>query len=265
MSELPIPVALHQKLQRNSGIQQSGKRALLRLFPKEYGEHTPEWHNLEVLYEDDFVLVVLKPAGMSVHPAGPAHRGTLAHAVAAYYEYTGQSCKVRHIHRLDADTTGPVLYAKHEFSQLRLDEAMRKKQIGRTYIAAVHGQFQEGQGTIHLPIGRDRHHAGKRRVSSTGQQAATHFELLEQYPDASVMRLRLETGRTHQIRVHLSHLGHPIIGDRLYGSDSRLYPHQALHGERLEFEHPWHEDRVTVEASQPEQWHRLLLRLQQGF
>jgi hypothetical protein len=165
LRHLGIPERLIRKLRAGGGIRLSGNRLSLRLFPEEQDGTVPEWHDLQVLYEDDFTLVVHKPAGMPVHPVRSDQQGTLANAVASYYDCTGQRCKIRHIHRLDEDTTGPVLYAKHEFSQVKLDEAMRLKKIGRTYAAVVHGVMKERAGTIRLPIGRDRHHPVRRRVS----------------------------------------------------------------------------------------------------
>jgi 23S rRNA pseudouridine1911/1915/1917 synthase len=261
LRHLGIPERLIRKLRAGGGIRLSGNRLSLRLFPEEQDGTVPEWHDLQVLYEDDFTLVVHKPAGMPVHPVRSDQQGTLANAVASYYDCTGQRCKIRHIHRLDEDTTGPVLYAKHEFSQVKLDEAMRLKKIGRTYAAVVHGVMKERAGTIRLPIGRDRHHPVRRRVSRTGAPAVTHYETLESYRSYSLVRLRLETGRTHQIRVHLSHLGHPIVGDRLYGGSADLYPHQALHGERLEFVHPWSGERIEVDDPRPDSFTQLIVKL----
>jgi 23S rRNA pseudouridine1911/1915/1917 synthase len=189
-----------------------------------------------------------------VHPVERHGTGSLANAVAAYYASTGQAVAVRHIHRLDADTTGPVLYAKNALAQISLDAAMREKRIARVYLAVVHGVPARGRGTIDAPIGRDRHHAGRRRVSPTGEPAVTHYETVRAWPEhnTALLRLRLETGRTHQIRVHLSHIGHPLVGDTLYGGrPSPRIRRQALHGESLAFPHPWTRETVRVEAPLP--------------
>ncbi|GIP39186.1 hypothetical protein J31TS4_24660 [Paenibacillus sp. J31TS4] len=251
---LGLPEGWVRKLAAGGGIVTAGGKVRLRLFPEEApsDRFVPEWRELDVLYEDDFCLVVNKPAGLAVHPTEPGGGGTLANAVAAYYESTGQACRVRHIHRLDEDTTGPVLYAKNDWAQAALDEAMREKRVDRRYAALVQGVVRAGRGTIDAQIGRDRHHAKRRRVSPGGQRAVTRFETAERWADASLLRLRLETGRTHQIRVHLQHLGHPILGDRLYGG--RTVPgltRQALHGESLRFPHPFTGEPVTVEAPWP--------------
>jgi 23S rRNA pseudouridine1911/1915/1917 synthase len=243
-----------KELQQNGDMKQGGGKLRLRLFPEaEYG-FVPEWTALDVLYEDDFVLVVNKPARMPVHPVDRRGTGSLANAVAAYYASTGQAVAVRHIHRLDADTTGPVLYAKNALAQTLLDQAMREKRIERVYLAVVHGVPAHERGTIDAPIGRDRHHAGRRRVSPTGEPAITHYETVRTWPNrnASMLRLRLETGRTHQIRVHLSHIGLPLFGDTMYGGKrSRRIQRQALHGESLSFPHPWTREMMRVAAPLP--------------
>jgi len=254
LESLPIPEPLLRRLRREGGLRESGGRVLLRLFPEERGPYAAEWMPLDILYEDDFCLVVRKPAGMAVHPSSTDGTGTLANAVAGHYEATGQEHKVRHIHRLDVDTTGPVLYAKNAFAHAVLDEAMREKRIERRYIAVVKGRPEPERGVIDLPIGKDRHHPQRRRVSRGGDRAVTRYETVQVLAGgtASVVRLQLETGRTHQIRVHLSHLGHPVWGDKLYGGPASPHiPRQALHGERLLFPHPWTGQQVEVHDPVP--------------
>lgn len=255
-----IPGKLAERLRRQGEWIERGGVVRLRAFPAEPFGFEPEWTDLEVLYEDDFCLVVYKPAFVPVHPPRAGEGGSLANWVAGYYQATGQQVRVRHIHRLDADTTGPVLYAKNEWAQLSLDEQMRNKTIRRQYVAIVRGVPNPEAGTIDAPIGRDRHHGGRRRVSPSGKRAVTHYETVEKWETvpASAVRLRLETGRTHQIRVHLRHIGHPLIGDLLYGGDAHpLMDRQALHGERLEFLHPFDRDPVTVDVPWPSDMIRL--------
>ncbi|MFD1886412.1 RluA family pseudouridine synthase [Paenibacillus wenxiniae] len=239
--------------QSRGEIQLQGDHIRLRVFPNtEYGFRPDYSYNPKVLYEDDHVLVVHKPAGMNVHPSDANDATvTLANAVAAYYERTDQHCAVRHVHRLDEDTTGPVLYAKNELALYLLDEQMRNKSIHRRYIALVHGKVNERLKVINEPIGKDRHHKQRRRVSPGGQSAITHVECVRTTPTASLVRLELETGRTHQIRVHMSHVGHPLIGDTLYGGKSNLLPRQALHGEQLGFIHPWTGEQLSINDPWP--------------
>jgi 23S rRNA pseudouridine1911/1915/1917 synthase len=263
-SWLPLSEAFLGKLLRTGGVSVKGARVRLRLFPNESLEYMPIWMPLEVLYEDDFSLVVYKPARLKVHgdhKQPGSGEPTLADAVASYYASTGQRCKVRHIHRLDEDTTGPVLYAKHEWSQLVLDAAMSRKQIGRSYAALVQGCPNPPRGTIDAAIGKDRHHASRRRVSPTGQAAVTHYEVAERLDNAALVRLRLDTGRTHQIRVHLSYLGHPICGDVLYGGRREGISRQALHGEKLVYSHPLTGERLEIAAPWPADFAELYARL----
>jgi len=214
-----------------------------------------------VLYEDDFCLVLDKPAGMSVHGSHPGQAGTLDVAAAKHMLAQGDNLPVRHIHRLDDDTSGPVLYSKNDLAQHRLDEAMREKEIDRIYIAVVHGRLRKPAGIIDAPIGKDRHHKSRRIVTPGGDEAVTRYERLSVSDAISIARVELETGRTHQIRVHMSHLGHPLIGDSLYGgreAGGYSLGHQALHGEKLLFPHPLTGARVEADSPWPAWLARLL-------
>ncbi|XID95949.1 RluA family pseudouridine synthase [Paenibacillaceae bacterium WGS1546] len=255
---LPLPPKLIAKLMRNRGCLLQGANLRLHLFPRETRDYPSDWMELNILYEDEFTLVVHKPAGIEVHPSEKGQRKTLAHAVAAYYEATGQDLRVRHVHRIDKDTTGPVLYAKNEFAQYRYDKGMREKSIGRVYLALVEGVVENGKGKIDLPIGQDRHHSTRRRVSETGDPAVTHYEVAERFADHTLVRLHLETGRTHQIRVHMSAIGHPLAGDGLYGGKRGIIARQALHGERLVWHHPWTGEKLRVAAPLPDDFRQAL-------
>jgi 23S rRNA pseudouridine1911/1915/1917 synthase len=259
---LPIPPKLAGKLLTENGISKNGTMLKLRLFPKERPGIEPDWKEMNILYEDDFMLIVNKPIGMEVHPSTQGQKGTLANAVAAYYEMTGQTSRVRPIHRIDKDTTGPVLFAKNEFANLVFEKAMKEKQIDRVYFAVVEGRVAQERGVIDAPIGQDRLHSTRRRVSETGEPAITRYEVVERLPGHTVLRLRLETGRTHQIRVHLSHIGHPIAGDGMYGGTRKFIQRQALHGERLTCFHPCTGDKVHVKAPLPDDISGMLQQLQ---
>jgi 23S rRNA pseudouridine1911/1915/1917 synthase len=264
MRQLPVPQKIAGKLIATGGVVRQGKQVRLRLFPRERPEFEAEWTELNVLYEDDFTLVVNKPVGVEVHPSAKGQKGTLAHAVAAYYDTTGQACRVRHIHRLDKETTGPVLYAKNELAHYVFDAAMREKRIERIYTAIAEGVFKDKKGVIDAPIGQDRHHSTRRRVSDTGEKAVTRYDVIERFADHTYVRLRLETGRTHQIRVHLSHLGHPLAGDGMYGGHRDYMKRQALHGEKLIWSHPWTGERMEVRAPLPDDIASLLRTLREA-
>lgn len=177
-----------------------------------------------VLYEDGHALVVDKPPGVLVYPGTEADHDTLAHRVAEHYARTGQVCRVRHVHRLDRDTTGAVLYAKHEYAARTFDALLAAHRIDRRYLALVHGRLAPATGVIDRPIGRDRHMAGRFRVAPTGKPARTRYRVLGTSPGqdgvVSLLECSLESGRTHQIRVHLADTGCPVVGDRLYGASA---------------------------------------------
>ncbi|MFB9275273.1 RluA family pseudouridine synthase [Cohnella cellulosilytica] len=261
---LPLPPKLLSKLMQNRGCLLQGANLRLHLFPRESRDYPSDWMELNILYEDEFTLVVNKPAGIEVHPSEKGQRKTLAHAVAAYYEMTGQDLRIRHVHRIDKDTTGPVLYAKNEFAQYQYDKGMREKTIGRVYVALAEGGVEGNKGRIDKPIGQDRHHSTRRRVSETGDPAVTHYEVVERFADHTLVRLHLETGRTHQIRVHLSSINHPLAGDGLYGGKRGIISRQALHGERLIWRHPWTGEKQQVTAPLPDDFREALDKLRRA-
>lgn len=224
-------------------------RLQLRLFEEEDFGVLPHYHEVEVLYEDEHMIVLNKPEHMDTHPNSPEQTNTLTNAAAFHLQAKGEHRKIKHVHRLDRDTTGAVLFAKHSLAGAILDKMLEERDIKRTYLALVHGKMKRKKGIIHEPIGRDRHHPTRRRVSANGQDAITHFELLETYEkdDLSLIKCELDTGRTHQIRVHLSHIGHPLVGDLLYGGKPFLN-RQALHAAKLDIPHPFTKEIITCHA-----------------
>ncbi|RTE08028.1 RluA family pseudouridine synthase [Paenibacillus whitsoniae] len=258
---LPVPSKYFLRLASKGLIRAEGDRIRIHAFPREAANVPPEPGKLDIVFEDDFCLVINKPAGMSVHPAEAGQKGTLAAAVAHYYMETGQACAIRHIHRLDQDTTGAILYAKNEWAHVLLDEHLRERRIHRKYEAIAAGRFKIAQGRIDAPIGKDRHTAGRRVVSPKGEHAVTHYCVLKRFAQAALIELELETGRTHQIRVHLSHLGHPLYGDTLYGGSSRDFHRQALHAKQLSFPHPITGEMIVASAHYPQDFSQLLDRL----
>lgn len=215
---------------------------------EQYG-YPPSSKQVQILFEDDFLLIVNKPGNMSTHPNTDDDTNTLTNAVVHHLLEKGETCKVQHIHRLDKDTTGTVLFAKSSFVGSILDHMLTERKISRTYHAIVHGKLKNATGTIKEKIGRDRHHATRRRVSPTGQDAVTHYRLLtyNAKKNMSLIACKLDTGRTHQIRVHMSYIGHPLVGDTLYGGKPLFY-RQALHGRNLSFVHPLTLETIKVEA-----------------
>ncbi|MDR7238910.1 RluA family pseudouridine synthase [Neobacillus drentensis] len=227
-----------------------GSKLQLNLFGEEELQITPNYLNVDILYEDDHVIVLNKPPFMNTHPNDPkADINTLVNAVQYYMQANGEIRNIRQVHRLDRDTSGAILFAKHALAGAILDNMLEKREIKRTYVALVHGMVKQSKGTIRAAIGRDRHHATKRRVSPTGQDALTHYMVLkvDKAKQMSFVKCWLDTGRTHQIRVHLSYLGHPLVGDILYGG-SPVVKRQALHAAKLEFIHPFTQERIICHA-----------------
>lgn len=258
--EQGMPAKIVNLLNQTGGIKIGGDRLRLHLFPAVSTKYEDCTDEVEILYEDDFCLVVHKPAGIKIHSDGGVKKvSTLDDRVASLFIHRNEPIAPQHIHRLDEFTSGPVLYAKNQYAQLKLDEAMSSKEIGRQYIAFVEGRVESTLAKIDQPIGKDRHHPKRQRISPNGKQAITLVKLLEVSDSYSKLALELETGRTHQIRVHLSAAGHPLVGDELYGGKTTYFPYQALHGVSLSFLHPWSGESITVHDPLPE----ALVHLQQ--
>lgn len=202
--------------------------------------------DLEVVYEDDFLLVVNKPRGIMVHPDCKDKMGTLANWVAGYYQEKGIQTTVRPIHRLDTDTMGLVIFSKCSWLQPLLDQMLKQKKIKRHYFAFVEG-IVRSDGKIEAPIARDRHDAKKYRVSKTGKYALTHYRVVRHQKKFTLLECVLDTGRTHQIRVHLSYIGHPIVSDVLYG-EHYDYLEMGLQAYKVIMTHPVSRKRVQIEV-----------------
>ena len=208
---------------------------------------------LSIAHEDADVLVLDKPPFLLVHPTAPEHDRTLAHGVAHHFAARGLQAKVRPVHRIDRDTSGLVLFAKSAFAHQHLDRQLREGGVRREYLALVRGAVEGDAGTVDAPIGRDRRNPNLRAVRTDGEPAVTRWRVEERFPAATLLALELETGRTHQIRVHLAHLGHPVLGDRQYGrAGLRLLPRQGLHAWRLAFTHPTSGAPIELEAPLPD-------------
>lgn len=213
---------------------------------------------LEILYEDDDILVLNKPADMPIHPSLNNYENTLANAVAWYFANQDLPYTFRCITRLDRDTTGVTLLAKHMLSAAILSVAMQKHEIQKEYLAICQGEVPK-MGTITAPIARAKDSAIERCVNfETGDPAITHYECLTSQNHLSLVRLNLETGRTHQIRVHMAYLGHPLIGDFLYNPNDDTMPRQALHCHSLRFTHPITGEAMHLTAPLPDDMQQVI-------
>ncbi|MCM3389451.1 RluA family pseudouridine synthase [Ureibacillus chungkukjangi] len=200
---------------------------------------------LTIQYEDEHCLIVSKPKGMATHPNDEWDVDTCMNHVIAHIQENGGHY-AEHVHRLDLGTKGLLLVAKHQIAKSIFDRMIEEKSIVRTYEAEVQGNIRQDSGTINEAIGKDRHHATRRVVSPTGQQAITHFEVVKRFKGTCLVHLVLETGRTHQIRVHMAHIGHPIVGDTMYDARQTASGDYELHAIQLEFDHPFLNKRIVV-------------------
>ena len=206
---------------------------------------------LNIIYEDDYLLVLNKPANIAIHPSILHFDNSLSNGVKFYFDKLGLKKKIRIVNRLDRNTSGIVVFAKNEYIQECLIKQMKTKELKKEYLAIAKGILESKSGTLNFPIARKEGSIIERTVSSDGDSAITHYDVVKEFNNLSLVHIVLETGRTHQIRVHFSHIGHPILGDTLYGSPSELINRQALHSYKLTFIHPVTKKVVSLEAPLP--------------
>ncbi|GAA4837206.1 RluA family pseudouridine synthase [Paenibacillus vulneris] len=249
----------------------------VRMQQEESDDILPQDLPISILYEDDHLLVLNKAAGMIVHPTHGHYVNTLANGVVYYWQQKGQSFRFRPIHRLDQETSGTLAVAKNPFVHQQVSEQMQAHQVKKEYIALVYGVMAEDEGTVDEPIDRDPEQPHIRIVTETGYSAVTHYKVERRFKDATMVRLWLETGRTHQIRVHMKHLGHPLLGDKMYKLSSaneaeeaegeRLLVYgldrHALHACTLGFVHPSTKEWMEFHAPLPEDMERCIRLLEE--
>ena len=214
---------------------------------------------LDIIYEDEDIIVVNKPAGMPVHPSLNNYENSLANALMYYYQEQGKPFIFRCTNRLDRDTSGLTVIAKHMVSSAILSNMGVRHEITREYLAIVRGELIPEEETVDAPIGRAESSLIERKIDfEKGEHAVTHYHVIEEKNGHSLVSLTLETGRTHQIRVHMKHIGHPLIGDYLYNPDMEFISRQALHSYRLSFSHPTTGEQMDFTAPLPEDMRRVL-------
>lgn len=222
----------------------------------------PQDLDLKVLHDDFDIIMVNKPPFMVVHPTKSHSDKTIANAVTDYIIKKNEKVKVRFVNRLDMNTSGLVIIAKNAYAHHTLSVDMKEDKVEKKYITVVKGIVKDDYGTIDEPIYRPTEDSIKRVVDDRGQASITHYKVLERLNDATLLEVKLETGRTHQIRVHMNHIGHGIIGDELYGYvDENLINRQALHAYSLEFNQPRTKEKLKFEAQLPEDIKILIQRL----
>ncbi|MBR2787068.1 MAG: RluA family pseudouridine synthase [Clostridia bacterium] len=260
-SKLEISDRLLLKLKSNSNILLNGKIAnvketvkandIIEVILDYYEDNSnivPTKMNLSIIYEDDSLLIINKPAGFPIHPSMLHFEDSISNGVKYYFDKINLCKKIRPVNRLDKDTSGIVIFAKNEYIQEALIKQMKSHTFIKEYIAICEGKLPNNSGTITAPIARKPDSIIERCVNEFGDTAVTHYKTLSYNNEFSVVHFTLETGRTHQIRVHTAYIGNPIIGDTLYGHESSLIARQALHSYKVTFIHPITHNKMQLTA-----------------
>ena len=222
---------------------------------------------VEVVYEDNDIIVVNKPKGMVVHPANGNPDGTLVNAIMAMCKgsLSGIGGEIRPgiVHRLDKDTSGLLIIAKNDLAHIHMSNQIKDRQVKKIYIALVKGNINENEATINMPIGRSTKDRKKMAVRKDGKEAITHFKVLKRYKNYTLLEVKIDTGRTHQIRVHMAEIGHPVVGDMVYSKGKNEFgvEGQMLHSKSLDFKHPITGKEMHLEAKLPEYFEKVLEKL----
>jgi len=256
---------------------QAGEAVRLRQLKEWSDDILPQAMSLSIVYEDDYILVVNKPAGVIVHPTHGHYTNTLANGVVAYWQQKNERFRFRPIHRLDEETSGLVVIAKNAYIHHQLSEQMQQGSIEKYYTALVYGVPEPSHRMIDAPIDRDVHNPHMRVVTPTGYPSQTIYTVEQSFPwnnnqMVSLVQLKLLTGRTHQIRVHMHSIGHPLIGDKLYRDDSSVIPRleasisrHALHAQQLGLIHPMKKQFMKWQAPLPQDFQNIITLLQEGL
>ena len=257
-------IKVNGKKEKSSYKVQNGDKIEIEEEPAKEIELKAQDIPLEILYEDNDIIVVNKPKGMVVHPANGNPDGTLVNAIMSICKESlsgiGGEIRPGIVHRLDKNTSGAIIIAKNDKAHIALSDELKNHEIKKTYIALVRGIVKENNATINMPIARSKKDRKKMDVDKNGKKAITHFKVIKRYQDFTLLEINIETGRTHQIRVHLSHIGYPIIGDDVYSNGKNKWniEGQCLHAKCLDFKHPITGKELHIEAPIPEYFEKIL-------
>lgn len=250
-------IYVNGKFQRKS--LKLAKNDIVSLYMEDEKESIlPEEMDLDIVYEDKDLLILNKAPNLVVHPTKSHQSNTLSNGIAYYFLEKGIKKKIRFVNRLDMDTTGILIVAKNPFAHQQVGQQLEDNTVEKKYICLVEGLVKDDSGIIDLPIGREEEKSIKKIVTESGQEALTSYRVLERYKDSTKLEVQIYTGRSHQIRVHLNHIGHPIIGDSLYGKMNPHINRQALHSYYLKIKHPRTKDYIDFIAPLPNDMNRLI-------
>ncbi|HCQ6372665.1 TPA: RluA family pseudouridine synthase [Clostridioides difficile] len=273
LDKLNFSVRSLSKMKREKSVLVNGvyKKPSLKVYSgdlievkidEEKANFEPQDLNLQIIYDDFDIIMANKPPFMVVHPTKSHYDKTIANGISYYIDNQKENVKIRFVNRLDMNTSGLVIVAKNAYAHHTLSTAMSENKVEKKYITVVDGIIKENEGTIDEPIYRPTEDSIKRIIDERGQLSVTHYKVIERLENATVLEVSLETGRTHQIRVHMAHIGHGIIGDELYGYvDEELINRQALHAYKLEFEQPRTKEKLKFKADIPEDMKELISKL----
>lgn len=256
----------NQKAKSSYKVQEKDKITLEEVQAKEI-ELKAQDIPLEVIYEDNDIIVINKPKGLVVHPANGNPDGTLVNAIMALCKdsLSGIGGEIRPgiVHRLDKDTSGILVVAKNDEAHINLSEQIKNREVKKVYIALVRGAVKENEATIDMPIARSKKDRKKMAVDKNGKNAITHIKVLKRYDEYTLLEVNIETGRTHQIRVHLAEIGYPVVGDVVYSNGKNRFgvEGQCLHAKSLDFKHPITGKKIHLEAELPEYFKKIIKEL----
>lgn len=219
--------------------------------PEDNSNIVPNNMKLNIIYEDEWFIVVDKPSNIAIHPSNSHYRDSLSNGIRFYFDQIGLKKKIRVVNRLDYNTSGLVIFAKCEYIHEQFSKQMSENLFKKEYLCIIKGFLENKTGIINLPIARKSNSIIERCIDEKGQQSITHYEVLKTFDNYSLVRCILETGRTHQIRVHFYSIGHPILGDTLYGKKSSLIDRQALHSNKITLIHPITKEQICFESPLP--------------